>query len=239
MAKFLEEENKMWDSICITQTKIAKEEISKGQLTLVIPKGMVTMYESDSELDSILSHHNIKTISQGIFCTAPSDKQFCYSELMNSEIEKKFGENFIELKRLEAEKAYTKNNINKIFSASDCDRNHSIYPFTKNLDDYLEQYDKDYFKTFTYPADYIHKKENDLYSWTRVEFTLTINGEVKNLQVKSSFREAYNQKFAKEFNENAIKFVKNIKWIPNKRSGITVNSHEYVTFMYDHENWER
>jgi len=239
MAKYLEIENKMWDSICIAHTKIAKEEISRGQLTFVIPKGVVVMYESDTEFDSILSNYNIKTISQGIFCTAPSDKQFCYGELMNKEIEKKFGSNFIEEKRLEAEKAYVRKNINRIFSSADCDRNHSIYPFAKNLDDYLEQSKKDYFKKFTYPTDYIHRKENDLYSWTTVYFVLTINGEIKNLTVKSSFRQPYNEKFAKKFNENAVKFVKSIKWIPNKRSGITVNSQESITFMYDHENWKR
>jgi hypothetical protein len=239
LAKYLEIENKMWDSICIAQTKIAKEEIGNGQLTLVIPKGMVEMYESDSELDLILSRYNIKTIPQGIFCTAPSDKQFCYGDLMNKEIERKFGKYFIEEKRIEAEKAYVRKNINKIFSSSDCERNHSIYPFTKNLDDFLEKYDKDYFKTFLYPQDYIHRKENDLYSWTTVEFVLTVNGELRNLRVNSSFRQPYNEKFAKDFNTRAINFVKKIKWIPNKKSGITVNSNESVTFMYDHENWKR
>ncbi len=99
LAKYLEIEYKMWDSICISQTKIAKEEISRGKLTLVIPKGVVKMYESDSELDSILSRYNIKTMPQGIFCTAPSDKQFCYGDLMNIEIERKFGKHFIEEKR--------------------------------------------------------------------------------------------------------------------------------------------
>ncbi|MFL9835363.1 energy transducer TonB [Chryseobacterium terrae] len=239
LTKYLEIEDKMWDSICIAQTKIAKEEISKGKLTLVIPKGMVEMYESDSELDSILSRYNIKTMSQGIFCTAPSDKQFCYGDLMNNEIERRFGQYFIEEKRSEAEKAYVRKNINKIFSSTDCDRNHSIYPFTKNLDDFLEKYDKDYFKTFLYPQDYIHRKENDLYSWTTVRFVLTVNGELKNLRVDSSFRQPYNEKFNEEFNERAINFVKKIKWIPNKKRGITVNSDESVTFMYDHENWKR
>ncbi len=231
LAKYLEIENKMWDSICVAQTKIAKEEISRGLLTLVIPKGMVEMYESDAELDSILNKYNIKTIPQGIFCTAPSDKQFCYGDLMNNEIERKYGKFFIEEKRIEAEKAYVKKNISKIFPSSDCDRNHSIYPFTKNLDEFLEQYDKDFFKTFVYPSDYIHRKENDQYSWTTVEFVLTIKGELKKLRVKSSFRQPYNRKFAKEFDERAINFVKKIKWIPNKKSGITVNSEESVTFM--------
>jgi len=239
IAKYLEIEYKMWDSICFVQTKIAKEEISNGQLTFVIPKGMVEMYESDTELDSILSKYNIKTMSQGIFCTAPSDKQFCYGDLMNQEIERKFGKDFITEKRIEAEKAYVKKNINKIFPSSDCDRNHSIYPFTKNLDDFLEQYDKDYFKTFIYPPSYIHRKEDDLYSWTEVEFILTVNGELKKLKVHSSFKQPYNKKFAKEFNERALNFVKKIKWIPNKKSGIAVNSKESVIFMYDHENWKR
>lgn len=239
IAKYLEMEYKMWDSICIVQTKIAKEEINNGQLTFVIPKGMVEMYESDPELDSILGKYNIKTISQGIFCTAPSDKQFCYGDLMNKEIERKFGKDFIAEKRNEAEKAYVKKNINKTFLSSDCDRNHSIYPFAKNIDDFLEKYDKDYFKTFLYPPDYIHRKEGDLYSWTTVEFVLTVNGELKNVRVYSSFRQPYNEKFTKEFNERAFNFVKKIKWIPNKKSGITVNSKESVTFMYDHDNWKR
>lgn len=238
-AKYLEEERKMWDSICIAQTKIANEEIKNGQLTFVIPQGMVEMFESDSELDSLLSKYNIKTVKQGIFCTAPSNKQFCYGDLMNKEIESKYGKYFIDGKRDEAEKINVKKNINKIFSSSDCDRSHSIYPLTKSLDEFLEQYGKDYFKTFTYPKDYIHRNETDLYSWTTVEFILTKDGAIKDLSVNSSFRQRYNEKFAKEFNEKAINFVKKIKWIPNKKKGIIINSQESVTFMYDHENWKR
>lgn len=98
-AKYLEEERKMWDSICIAQTKMANKEIKNGQLTFVIPQGMVEMFESDSELDSLLSKYNIKTVKQGIFCTAPSNKQFCYGDLMNKEIESKYGKYFIDGKR--------------------------------------------------------------------------------------------------------------------------------------------
>lgn len=239
LAEYWVEESKMWDSICIKQTEKANEEISRGQLTYVILKGMVKMFDSDSELELLLSKYKIKTAQQGIFCTAPSDKQLCYGDLMNKEIERKYGKHFIDEKREEAEKIYIKKNINNVFPSSECDRTHSIYPLTKDLDGFLEQYDKDYFKTFTYPKDYIHRVETDLYSWTTVEFVLTINGEIKNLKVHSSFKQPYNKKFAKEFNESAIKFVKKIKWIPNTKSGIVVNSKESVTFMYDHQNWKR
>jgi hypothetical protein len=239
LEKYRIEGEKIWDSICTAETKRAKEEISKGKLTYVIIKGMVKMYESDAELKSILKKYKIETTAQGIFCTAPSDKQYCYGGLMYEEIKRKFGEDFIDEKRDEAEKKYINNHINQIFLSSECDRNHSIYPLAKDLDDFLERYGKDYFKNFVYPKDYIHRKKDDLYSWTTVYFILTQNGEITKLKVESSFRQSYNQKFAKEFNRKAKEFVKNIQWIPNKKRGITVNSQESITFMYDHEDWER
>jgi hypothetical protein len=234
--KYQIEQDKIWDSICTAETQLALEEIKLGKLTYVIPKGMVEMYDSDKELNQLLKKYKIKTTPQGIFCTVPYEKQFCYGDLMNKEIEKLYGSNFIEKKREEAEKIYITKNIYKIFPGNECDRNHSIYPLAKNVDEYIDRYRGDYFKDFTYPANYIHRKEGELYSHTDIEFILTRKGKIKNLKVHSTFHNPYNQKFAKEFEEKAKYFIQNISWIPNKKSEIIVKSKETLTFLYDKDD---
>lgn len=116
-------EKKYWDSLCDAERKNALKDIKSNQLSYTHIFGMVEMYRSDAEMDSLLSRYAIKTKKSGYYCMVPPSKQNCYSREMNKEIARRYGNTFIDSLRQKAEIIYVNKNKNKIFPFEECDMN--------------------------------------------------------------------------------------------------------------------
>lgn len=223
---------KIIDTSCINEVKRALLDIKKGKLVYYCFMGMTEMYRSNKEMKQILSKYNIQIDSVLTYCI-PMPKGFkrnCYVSIMNNEIDKKYGNKFIDSLRVLAEKQYVKNHPDKIFPYAECDTI-SSYPGTKEYRDYYEKSKEDFSRNFVYPKGYQYKKEKN-FSSTNVSFILTKNGKVSNIETDCSFANSKNEKFAGYFKTKAENFIKEVKWIPAKYQGINVNSEMHFCYFH-------
>lgn len=92
---------------------------------------------------------------------------------------------------------------------------------------------QNYFINYPLPKNYIQKtNEEQNYSYTNANFTITKFGKIEDLKIESSFQNNQNKIFENTFNKQVEKFVQNINWIPGKIQGIEVNSYYGLTIHY-------
>lgn len=224
---------KIIDTSCVNEEKRALSDIKKGKLVYYCFIGMTEMFKSNKEMKQILSNYNIQIDSILTYCV-PMPKGFkrnCYAMIMNKEIDKKYGNKFIDSLRGLAEKQYVKNHPEKIFQYTEYDTV-SVYPGTKEYRDYYEKAKEDFSRNFVYPKGYEYKKEKN-FSSTNVSFILTKNGKISNIETDCFFANSMNEKFTGYFKTKAEDFIKKVKWIPAKYQGINVNSE--IHFLFFHE----
>lgn len=225
------DEKKYWDSLCIAESNNALKDIKKGQLFYTHIFGMVEMYRSDAEMDSLLNKFSIRTKEGLYYCMAPPSKQNCYAKIMNKEIAKRFGNTFIDSLRKKAEIIYLKKNKDKIFSFEECDMN-SRYAKSNDYNEALDLVGDDFWKETKYPADFIYRKEKDLYSHMEASFTLYKNGSISEPEIEIDFNEEKNYQFSGYFMDELKKFVQKSKWKPATSLGIPVNSEMHVLIFF-------
>jgi len=232
LSKYEGKNVKVIDTSCINQEKRALSDIKKGKLVYYCFIGMTEMFKSNEEMKQILSKYNIQIDSVFTYCT-PLPKGFkrnCYVMIMNKEIDKKYGNKFINSLRVLAEKQYVKNHPNKIFQYAECDTV-SSYPGVKKYWDGYEKLKEDFARNFVYPKGYQYKKEKN-FSSTDVSFILTKDGKISKIETDCSFANSENEKFAGYFKTNAENFIKKVKWIPAKYQGINVNSEMHFCYFH-------
>ena len=214
------------DTSCINGTKRAKRDIQNGKLAYLYYPPMFDYFRAEQEFKNILQENNIKIIVGFSSCTylgpPKGFKENCYEKIMAKDIENKFGVNFIDSLKRVAEKRYILKNPETIYTYEECDTI-SRYPNTKNYSDFFEKPTKDFDSIYPYPKNFDHKKEK-LFFTTSVEFILLKNGKIKNIIAETDFVNPKNSKFTKSFQNKAIEFTKNTKWIPSKKHGIKINS---------------
>ena len=224
-------ENKYWDSICKIETKKAEKNIKQNKLTYFHYFGMVVQYRSNVEMNKLLSNHNIRIDSASHYCTVPGELQNCYANKMEQEIDKRFGENFIDSLRTIAEKQYVKNNPNKIYEFEECDTL-SRYPNDKNYSDFFETYKNDFFIIAEYPKDFEFRNEKDSYSWISADFILHKDGTVTDIDIELTFQNKKNYKYSSYFTTKLEEFILKTKWVPAKSMGVVVNSKIPLTIHF-------
>lgn len=224
---------KVIDTACINEEKRAHEDIQKGKIVYFFYTGMTKMYRSNKEMKEILSKYDIKIDSTTTSCIPPPKgfKTDCYISVMTSEIQKRHGKKFIDSVRIEAERKYAIKHPNIVFDFEECDTI-SRYPNTKNFDDFFKKPSADFNKVFKYPKDYKYAPEKKP-STTVVEFVLTKDGFVKDIQTEVVFGNAKNLQFEDYFRKKAEEFVKNVKWIPATKEGIKVNSKLHFWYLHN------
>ncbi|MDY3521954.1 hypothetical protein PG614_09965 [Riemerella anatipestifer] len=225
-----QEEIKYWDSLCTAETKRAKIDINNGKLVYTHLLGMIEMYRSNTEMDSLLAKYSISTAEDAYFCTVPWGKQNCYGKEMENEISKRYGIKFIDSLRQIAENTFVHKHRNDIFKFEDCDMT-SRYYGTDDYSEFIDNYKRDFFKEFKYPANFKYKNEQ-YYSYSNADFILHKDGSISNLEISSTFQNPENEKFRKEIEKQIEKFVRNAKWKPATARGILVNSEMKLTFHY-------
>ncbi len=220
------------DTVCINQRKRAKSDIDKGKLTYFYYMGMVKIFRSNREMAELLSKFNIGIDSTHTTCFRPAlgFEYYCYENEMRIAIDKKYGNNFIDSLRFQAEKKYVLKNPNKIYKFEDCDTI-ARYPRATNYKEHFDNYELDYFKNFNYPKGYIYKNEK-FYSYTTADFILHKDGSITNIVIETSFQNPNNEKFRKLFDKRMSDFIKKTKWIPARSAGIIVNSIMEISITY-------
>ncbi len=224
-------EKKYWDSLCDAESKNALKDIKNNQLSYTHIFGMVEMYRSDAEMDSLLSRYAIKTKKSGYYCMVPSSKQNCYAREMNKEIAKRYGAVFIDSLRKKAEIIYVNKNKNRIFPFEECDMN-SRYLKSNDYNEALKLVAEDFWQETEYPEDFVYRKEKDYYSHMEAGFILYRDGSISEPEVEITFQDDRNYQFSGYFMEKLKKFVKKSKWKTATSVGIPVNSEMNVLIFF-------
>ncbi|MCL9810081.1 energy transducer TonB [Flavobacterium luminosum] len=219
---------KIVDTLCIFEQKRAQEDVKKNKLVYTLHYGIGVYDFSNFEMNELLAKHSITLDTILIPCSRPPKgfKWYCYSELMNKEIEKRFGEKFIDSLRNIADRKFVENNPKFVFSFSDCETN-SRYETAKTYEDFLEKPENDFIKSLNYKnlTKQQLKKEK---ANSDISFVIYRNGTIGNIKVQTDFNISKNKDFIKYFEKEAIKFVKNAKWKSATYRGIKVNSEMYL-----------
>ncbi len=220
---------KIIDTLCLFEENRAKKDIQNKQLTYTYFYAYGIYDYSNKEMNTLLSKYDIKTDSVFKPCAGKPPKGFewhCYQKLMNAEIEKKFGGNFIDSLRNIADQKFVENNPNFIFNFSECEPT-SRYAKAKTYEDFLKKPKEDFIKRLHYTKLNNDQRKKERAN-TEVFFVIYKDGTVGKIKVESDFSKSKNQDFAHYFEEQAIAFVKNAKWKPAKYRGIAVNSEMYL-----------
>lgn len=219
---------KVIDTLCAFEENRAKKDIKGGKLTYTLLYGIGVYDFSNKEMNELLSKYSIRLDTILTPCSRPTKgfKWNCYAELMNLEIENKFGKKFIDSLRNIADKKFVENNPNYIFDFSECDMT-SRYTNAKSYEEFLEKPEDDFVNGLNYPKMSKNqiKKEN---ANTDVSFVIYRNGTVGKIKTETDLSIAKNKDFAKYFESEAIAFVKKAKWKPAEYRGINVNSEMHL-----------
>lgn len=89
---------KIVDTACISEEKRAMQDIKDGKLVYTLIRGLSAPIYSNREMERQLSGYSIAFDSISSPCMLPPKgfRWYCYAERMNAEIERKFGEKFID-----------------------------------------------------------------------------------------------------------------------------------------------
>lgn len=223
----MDEQNKL---NCSNAEKKAFKDISKNKITYIKYLGMFGYLRSEKELREILAEYNInfKIGETGSCLSHVSDGEYCYAQIMEKEINKRYGERFLDSLKNCADKLFVINNPNQIFSIKECDAA-KTYPNPKNYADFWEIPSKEFNAEFTYPKNYVKcKKEYD--NIMNAKFVLNKNGTIDSLKIETEFENSKNNEYKNYIETKAKEYIEKKKWVPLKRFGITVNSEIELTF---------
>lgn len=228
--KFKTKKIKIIDTVCLFEEKMAKNDIKKGKLKYFLHYGVAQYDFSNKEMSNLLLKYSITldTILTTCVMAPKGFRRYCYSKLMNLEINRRFGENFIDSLRVISDRQFIENNPNFIFSFSDCDLT-SRYEKANNYDEFLEKPEDDFVTGLKHPK--MNRKQlRKEKANTEVYFVIYKNGKIGNIYAETNFEISRNIEFAKFFEKEAITFVKKSQWKPAEYRGIKVNSELSINF---------
>lgn len=186
------------------------------------------------EFVELLSKNNIKHKSIGVSCIIDGNEKFenCYEREMNKLLKSKFGAIFFDSLQIEAKKEYVLKRRDSIYSFEDCDQT-SRNPLTNDYNEQFDLEEKEFFKNFSYPKNYLKRKdENEYFSHTTTSFVLMSDGTTKNFETQSTFQNPKNKTFEESFNRKVENYTRKINWKPATIQRIPVNSYMEVTITY-------
>ncbi|WP_300669169.1 hypothetical protein [Soonwooa sp.] len=197
-------------------------------------QGQGANHKGNEEFAKLIAKFNINYKDISVSCIIDGNEQFenCYETEMNQLLKNKFGTQFFDSLKLEAEKEYISKRKDSIFTFGECDQR-SRHPNTENYNEQFSISQKEFFNGFTYPEKYLKRKNKELPSSTMASFILMKDGSIKNLITKSDFENAKNKVFEKLFNKKIENYVQNIQWKPATIAGIPVNSEMEVNIIYE------
>lgn len=219
---------------CNSEKNKAQNDFKYKNYTWTDFEGLRFDVFGDEEFIELLAKNNIKQKFASISCIISGNEKFenCYEREMNQLLKNKFGGKFFDSLKIVAKKEFILKRKDSIFSFEICDQT-SRNPKTSDYNEQFKLDDKDFFENFTYPENYIKRKNNkDLYSYTSTNFLLMKNGIAKDFKTESYFINSKNKIHENSFNLKVEKYSKSIKWKPATIQGIPVNSYMEVTITY-------
>lgn len=226
------------DTMCPFEEKRALLDVEKGIMKiyfsyLVRKRGLDIDYAIESSkhlskfnilVDTTFDEYSMGSVHTGLF------KIYCYQDKMLAEIEKKYGTTFLDSICDLVEKEYVLKNPDKIYETTECD-GASLYPGAKDFNDMLDKSKRDFFNQFKYPEDYVYKNEK-YFSYTIASFIISKTGKISNLKVKSTFQNPKNEKYTDYFENEVMKFINDVKFLPATSCGIPVKSKLELVFFH-------
>jgi hypothetical protein len=224
------------DSICISDIKIAKEDVSNGKIVFTHPVGMSFGYlRYEKELRILCAKYKLyfETSLLGDIIE-DGQTQGCYGYYMDNIIKEKYGSDFKSKLYKTADSLYLVSIIkyNKVISYNDCDTGPMV----------PDQHE--YFGTFS-PIIKISKpnikKEKRKYGgwpFLCIKFIIEKDSTVSNIQLNQFVAEhKENIKYKKELYDIALKYFKEKYpiWIPGKIAGIPVRTKNEIRFYFEKE----
>lgn len=234
------------DTTCENATKRAKEDISKGRLSLnerFIYESLKN--ESHNIIDSLetqevlheylksygisidttlMFHNDIRTTCDNLF------RADCYQYAMKDAVFRKLPKFPNQIFR-KAEENFIKKHPGHIYSEEQIDGSYSTVP-AKGFQDCIKKLQLYLSVDFNYPSEYKPKAE-DYFSYTDIKFILMKDGTIKNPQVISTFQNPENEKFRKYFRNEIIDYINKSKWVRGTIWGIPVNTE--ITMLIFHK----
>jgi hypothetical protein len=223
------------DTTCIKAVKRAKEDISKGGLSLCYDAGSL-LYEPlrcEKEIDSLLTLFGIGYRS---FMTSDvvyeGQTQECYGDYMNEVILRRFGNHFIDSIMYKADSIFVSKNPNKVFNDDDCETDPA---FPGDSSDDNRNFNRGLQIAFdskaTYPDGYIRKAPNDRLGFVNLSLLIDKQGNAEIQQFSFVFDNDKNLRFRQHFKNIMEPIIKGTKWIPATIKKQNVSS-TITTFVY-------
>lgn len=155
----------------------------------------------------------------------------CYQSVMQEYVLQKYKYNTLFLDSIAetVEQQYIIDHPNYIASMRDLDSFYSN-DGAADFDNLLNKIRLKFNYDFIFPEDY--KSDNEKKSKTTANFILLKNGNIKNLNLKSTFNNAYNAKFSKYFNDYISHLIRSEKWPSAYSVNLPVNANVEIVFKY-------
>ena len=116
--KQIEDRVKSTDTTCLEEIKRAKSEIKKNKLTYCHYAGNILFQplRGEREMDSLLKLYKVSYENELSPCIIDKDKNYhCYCELMQEQIDKKFGNKFTDSLLYVADSLYISKHLKDTF----------------------------------------------------------------------------------------------------------------------------
>lgn len=237
------------DTACQNATRKAEKDIRNGKLVLnityiyrpfrhdtIIREKHIPGFDVESEVIPLVTEFgisidsNVLPIHDIVMTYDYYFRKHCYETRMRDAVIEKFGDTFIDSLKKTAEKKYVEKHPDLVYEADTFDS-----PGKSGASNYHACYNKlnaEFRKYFVYPPEYKTKNEK-IYSYTTASFLLMKDGSIKELEVKASFANIYNEKFRNNFESQLKAYILKTDWISPTCHGIPVNAS--VDFVFHHK----
>jgi hypothetical protein len=220
------------DTACLKEIDYAKQIIKKDSLIYNLYMTQMSYGRNLEEFQKLLKPYGIGCEILLTSCIGHGKgRSYCCTDYINQTIKNKFKKGFIDSLEIKADRIYLTKNINLVFQNMDEYDKTIFYPNAKSVQSQRDDVEKDFLSTFKFPKgfDYKHKR---YIGRSSVKFILYRNGMFKDVIINTEFEQKTNNKFIPYFDNEIKKYVKQIKWIPRKQRGITVNGELGLWFTY-------
>lgn len=193
-------------------------------------------FHPSAELNAILKKYHITWGGTWMGSDLPGSysNEECYKIYSSKFTEQKFGKSFINNLIKKSVRQYQRNNPDVFFDGGLFFE--AFYKGDKIKKwDFDNQLNRDFFKKFTYPIDYVQfDKNNDKEkSFSSVDIRLNKKGKIiEILPINHHFQNSLNKKHSLYFEKELISFIKKSKWSAAEYLGQPVNSVFTVIIIY-------
>lgn len=225
------------DTDCIKEIAQADDDIARNQLSYCNYVGNVASHSlrAEKEMDSLLQFNKISYQNESSPCVIESNKKYhCYCDIMQEEIDKRFGKNYTDSLLYVADSLHILKNLDKqyyqgsIYGTWDkC----ALFPGDTHYDERNHDgLQKAFDKKVVYPKKYRYTDPKNALNFLQVYLDIDRNGNAKIYDYLFEFydmktkEENYNREFWNYLKEVAFPIIEKTKWIPAKIKGIPVNS---------------